>query len=232
MLDAVLNTHGLVAYLAVLACLLGGAFGLPVPEDLALITAGVLVHLEKAEPWLMLAVCYFGIVLGDLIIFRIGWMAGPALFRQRWVKRYMNSKKLHSIRVGLERKTFVTIVLARHLFYLRTATFLVCGSVRMSFSRFFLADAIAALITAPLMLGIGYVGAQNYDLLVGYVKQVKAALLAGGVIFLAFVIISFLRRRKRLEQEALEEEAEIPQDSSSVAEPSTTAPTPSSADRS
>ncbi len=207
MLDAVLNSHGLVAYLSVLACLLAGAFGLPVPEDLALITAGVLVHLEQAEPWLMLAVCYTGIVLGDLIIFRIGWMAGPALFRQRWVRRYMNSRKLHSIRVGLEKRTFVTILVARHLFYLRTATFLVCGSVRMSFARFLLADAVAALITAPLMLGIGYIGAQNYDLLVHYVKQVKIALLLGGVIFLAFVVISFLRRRKRLEREAAEDEA-------------------------
>lgn len=201
MLDAVLNTHGLVAYLAVLACLIAGALGLPVPEDLALITAGVLVHLEKAEFWLMLGVCYVGIITGDLVIFRIGWMAGPALFRQRWVKRFMNSKKLHSIRVGLERKTFVTIVVARHLFYLRTATFLVCGSVRMSFVRFFVADAIAALITAPLMVSLGYIGAQNYDLMLQYVKQVKTALLIGGVITFSVIGMYIWKRRDQGEDD-------------------------------
>lgn len=207
MLDAVLNTHGLVAYLAVFACLVAGAFGLPIPEDLSLITAGVLVHLEKAETWLMLAVCYLGILAGDLIIFRIGWMTGPALFRQRWVRRYMNSRKLHSIRVGLEKKTFATILLARHLFYLRTATFLVCGSVRMSFARFFLADAVAALITAPLMVGIGYIFAQNYELLLHYVHQVKIGLVVGGVITAAIIVTMFLRRRRRLELEAAEDDA-------------------------
>lgn len=195
MLDAVLNTHGLVAYLAVLACLMAGALGLPVPEDLALITAGVLVHLGQAEFWLMLGVCYVGILTGDLVIFRIGWMAGPALFRQRWVKRFMSSKKLHSIRVGLEKKTFVTIVVARHLFYLRTATFLVCGSVRMSFMRFLVADAIAALITAPLMVSLGYIGAQNYDLMLQYIRQVKTALLLGGVITFTVVGVYIWRRR-------------------------------------
>ncbi len=195
MLDVVLNTHGLVAYLAVLACLMAGALGLPVPEDLALITAGVLVHLEKAEFWLMLSVCYVGIISGDLIIFRIGWLAGPTLFRQRWVKRFMNSKKLHSIRVGLEKKTFLTIVIARHLFYLRTATFLVCGSVRMSFVRFLVADAVAALITAPLMVSIGYIGAQNYDLMLQYVKQAKIVLLIGGIITFAIVGTYIWRRR-------------------------------------
>ena len=207
MLDAVLDTHGLVAYLAVFACLVAGAFGLPIPEDISLITAGVLVHLQKAETWIMLAVCYVGILLGDLIIFRIGWMTGPALFRQRWVRRYMNSKKLHSIRVGLEKKTFFTILLARHLFYLRTATFLVCGSVRMSFTRFLIADAVAALITAPLMVGLGFTFAQNYDLLLHYLHQVKVALVIGGIITFGTLLVVFLRRRRRLEQEVLDDEA-------------------------
>lgn len=208
MLDAVLDTHGLVAYLAVLTCLMAGALGLPVPEDLALITAGVLVHLQKAEFWLMLGVCYVGIILGDLIIFRIGWMAGPALFRQRWVKRFMNSRKLHSIRVGLEKKTFLTIVVARHLFYLRTATFLVCGSVRMSFPRFLIADAIAALITAPLMVSVGYIGAQNYDLMLKYVGQVKTALLVGGVLTFGALGIYIWRKRHQPEDDLAEDDAQ------------------------
>lgn len=218
MLDAVLSTHGLIAYLAVLACLMGGAVGLPVPEDLALITAGVLVHLQKADAWLMLGVCYLGILLGDLIIFRIGWMAGPALFRQRWVKRFINSKKLHYIRVGLERKTFFTILLARHLFYLRTATFLVCGSVRMSFVRFFVADAVAALITAPLMLSLGYIGAQNYDLMLHYVRQVKIALVVGGILLFAGLAIFLWRRKKQLEQETDDDEEELSLEGSAAPE--------------
>lgn len=195
MLEALFNTHGIVAYLAVLACLIGGAFGLPIPEDISLITAGALIHFDKAEVFLMGLVCYVGILAGDLIIFRIGWMAGPALFRQRWVRRLINSKRLHEIRLGLEKRTFVTILLARHLFYLRTATFLVCGSVRMSFSRFFIADAIAALITAPLMLTIGYLFANYYESVVHYANQVKIALLVLGLIVFGAVATYIFRKR-------------------------------------
>lgn len=209
MLDFVLNTHGLVAYLTILASLLAGAFGFPLPEDLSLISAGILIHLDKAELWIMAATCYVGILTGDLIIFRIGWMAGPALLRKRWVRRYMTAKKLHSIRQGLERRTFSTILFARHLFYLRTATFLVCGTVRMSFIRFILADAVAALITTPVMLGLGYFFAQHYDTMLAYMHQVKIALILVGIVGAAYLILRQIRRQRRRARRSLKLEAEI-----------------------
>ena len=218
MLEALFNTHGIIAYLAVFACLIGGAFGLPIPEDISLITAGALIHFDKAEVFLMGVVCYVGILAGDLIIFRIGWMAGPALFRQRWVRRMINSKRLHEIRLGLEKRTFVTILLARHLFYLRTATFLVCGSVRMSFSRFFIADAIAALITAPLMLTIGYLFANYYASVVHYANQVKIGLLVVGLLVFGAIAAYILRKRSRMSADGAPEGDDVSEDAEVEAE--------------
>ena len=192
MLDTLMNAHGLAAYLLILAVLLGSAFGLPVPEDLSLIIAGVLVASDNATLWIMVLVCYFGILAGDLIIYRVGWMAGPRLFRKRWFKRYLTSTKLQTLRANLERKTFFTIFLARHLFYLRTVTFLVCGAVRVSFPRFLLADALAALITTPLMLGLGYLFAEHYEHLIGLVKQVKLALVALGIVGALYLYRRFI----------------------------------------
>ena len=205
MLDALLASHGLVAYLLVIAILLGSAFGLPVPEDLSLIIAGILVASENAELWIMFLTCYVGIIAGDLIIYRLGWMTGPRLFRKRWVKKYMTSSKLQGLRANLERKTFVTIFIARHLFYLRTITFLVCGAVRVSFTRFLIADAIAALITTPLMLGIGYLFGQHYDQIVEGMKQVKLLLVLVGV---GIAVYLYFRFRKKVESHAEEAEDE------------------------
>lgn len=194
MLDTLLTSHGLAAYLLIVATLLGSAFGLPFPEDLSLIIAGVLVASENAELWIMALTCYFGILAGDLIIYRLGWMSGPRLLRKRWVKRYMNSSKLQGLRANLERKTFVTIFVARHLFYLRTITFLVCGAVRVSFLRFLLADAIAALLTTPLMLGIGYLFAQHFDHIVAIIKQIKLVLVLAGVVVAVYLYFNFRRQ--------------------------------------
>ncbi len=205
MLDALLASHGLVAYLLIIAILLGSAFGLPVPEDLSLIIAGILVASENAELWIMLLTCYLGIIAGDLIIYRLGWITGPRLFRKRWVKKYMTSSKLQGLRANLEKKTFLTIFVARHLFYLRTITFLVCGAVRVSFTRFLIADAIAALITTPLMLGIGYLFGQHYDHIVGVIKQIKLLLVLVGV---GVAIYLYFRFRKKVESHAEEAQDE------------------------
>jgi hypothetical protein len=65
----------------------------------------------------------------------------------------------------------------------------------MSFSRFFIADAIAALITAPLMLTIGYLFANYYESVVHYANQVKIALLVLGLIVFGAVATYIFRKR-------------------------------------
>jgi len=144
-------------------------------------------------------VCYLGIIAGDLIIYRVGWITGPRLFRKRWFKRFLTSTRLQTLRSNLEKRTFLTIVIARHLFYLRTATFLVCGAVRVSFSRFLIADAIAALITTPVMLGLGYLFGEHYDHLMAWMREIKIALVVLG---LATALYLYWRFKRNAESES------------------------------
>lgn len=201
MVDALLNAHGVVAYILIFATLLGSAFGLPVPEDLSLIIAGLLIASENAHLWLMAITCYCGILIGDLIIYRVGWITGPKLFRKKWFKKYLTSTKLQTLRGNLTRRTFLTIFLARHLFYLRTVTFLVCGAVRVPFSRFLIADSIAALVTTPLMIGLGYFFHAHYETLLAWVKQIKLLLVILGVLVAIYLVARFMRQARSQEEE-------------------------------
>jgi membrane protein DedA with SNARE-associated domain len=130
----------------------------------------------------------------------------------------MTSSKLQGLRANLERKTFLTIFVARHLFYLRTITFLVCGAVRVSFTRFLVADAIAALITTPLMLGIGYLFGQHYDQIVEIIKQVKVLLVVGGVGVAVYLYFRFRQKVESHAEEAEDEEFDEEEDSSEAEE--------------
>jgi membrane protein DedA with SNARE-associated domain len=195
MLDAILNFSGVFAYLAVFAVLVASAVGLPFPEDLSLIGAGILVAFGRANLYVMALVCYLGIMVGDLIIYRLGWISGPALFRRRLFRRLLTAKRLKQIRNGLERRTFATILVARHLFYLRTATFLVCGAVRVSPTRFIIADAVAALITTPVMMGLGYFGAQHHEAVLQHLSQLKIVLVVLGVLAALALYLRYLHRR-------------------------------------
>jgi membrane protein DedA with SNARE-associated domain len=109
----------------------------------------------------------------------------------------VTSSRLRVVRANIERRTFLTILIARHLFYLRTVTFLVCGAVRVSPARFIGADAIAALITTPLMLSIGYLFAEHYEALFLYVKQVKTSLVIAGVISFLYLALRYVRAKRR-----------------------------------
>lgn len=194
-------------YVKILALLLGGCFGLPIPEDIALVWAGILVH-DEANIFVMAIVCYFGILLGDILIFRAGRLAGPSLLKKRWIRSRIGSEKLQTLRAKLDSRAFVTVLIARHLFYLRTATFLVCGAVRMRFWRFLVADAIAALLTVPLMMGLGYLFAEHQDVLFTALGKVKLILVGFGIAALLLIVLYRIKKRKSEALETSDEEVD------------------------
>lgn len=206
MFDLIVESQGYLAYLLVLLALLAGSIGIPAPEDLTLIAAGVLCSLAHVNTWIMALTCYLGLIIGDLIIYRIGWIAGPTLFRKRWFRRHISTKRIEMMRTNLHKRTMLTILVARHLFYIRTATFLMCGAVRISFARFIVMDAVAALITTPLMMGLGYLFAHNYEAIVDWVREIKFILVALGVIG---ALLLYRRYRNRGGEERDAEDAAL-----------------------
>lgn len=157
-----LAQDGIIVYLSLFFALMGGAIGLPIPEDIPLLVAGALIYKEIGNPYAVLAVCYISIIIGDFLIFLIGRRLGPTLFNKSWFRSRIPPSKIRHVRFNLERRSLLMIFIARHLFYLRTVTFLACGAVKMRASRFLLADATAALISVPIMASIGYFLMKQY----------------------------------------------------------------------
>lgn len=182
-----LQSAGMI-YLALFLLLMGGAIGLPIPEDLPLILAGIVISHEAADPRLVFVVCYASILLSDLMIFGVGRYFGPRLFKTKRFRARFPLSKVRVLRLRLEKRSFFTILLARHLFYLRTVTFLTCGAVRMRLHKFLIADAAAALVSVPLMVGLGYLAAEHYDTVMEWVGRAKllSAVIAVTVLVLLY----------------------------------------------
>src|SRR3954468_20786859 len=79
-LDLLLS-HGSIG-LVVLALVVAG-LGLPVPEDIMLLAAGVLVHRGEVSFVGALAACAVGVLVGDTTIFLIARRLGPAAITRR-----------------------------------------------------------------------------------------------------------------------------------------------------
>jgi membrane protein DedA with SNARE-associated domain len=197
MYDWFFGQQGPWLYSSLFFALLGGAFGLPIPEDLPLIIAGVLVHQGRADLLLILIVCYIAVVAGDVIIFRVGKKLGPALFTKRWFRRRVNLSTIKSMRLNLEKRSFTMILVARHLFYLRTVTFLICGAVKMNFTRFLIADMVAALISLPIMLGIGYLFSEHFDTMLEQISSIRRSFVIVSVPIIALICYLLYHRSKK-----------------------------------
>ena len=191
-----------VVYCGLFALLLTGALGFP-PEDVTLLLGGVVVHHGRGDLLYIFLICYFGTIIGDLFIYLVGRRYGAALFNKSWLRSRVPPSRLRWVRRGLDKRAFPTIFVARHLFYLRTLTFLTCGVVKMRFMRFLFADAVSALVSVPLMLAIGYQASDNYQAVLAYIGRAK--ILSLFLVFLAIAGIVWLIFRSRIDREESEE---------------------------
>lgn len=163
MIDQLLSGEGPLLYLALFLALMGGAIGLPIPEDIPLIAAGIAAQAGAGRVELLFLTCYFSVLIGDTFVYYVGRKLGPKLFQMNWFKKRHSESKVRRFRLRMEKRSLAMIFIARHLFYLRTVTFLTCGAVKMKASRFIMNDAIAALISVPLMMTVGYFAAEHYE---------------------------------------------------------------------
>jgi membrane protein DedA with SNARE-associated domain len=200
-----LMQSAVVVYGVLFTLLLTGALGFP-PEDVTLILGGIVIHSGQGEPQIVFALCYIGTLLGDFFIYAVGRRFGPALYNKAWFKSRVRPGRIKLIKTALERRSFPMIFIARHLFYLRTVTFLTCGAVRMSFARFLVADCLSALVSVPLMLWIGFQASEHYDTVYNYLKRAKLfSLFLVVAALIAFGLYILYKKEEALEDEAEKE---------------------------
>jgi membrane protein DedA with SNARE-associated domain len=190
----------------VFTLLVACGLGLPLPEDVALITGGYLAG--KGPPIgvgslpLMILVGLTGILIGDSIIFRAGATYGEALLQTR-IGRHIPGERVERI-IGLfERHGPKFIMLARFLPGVRAVTYFVAGTTGVPYWKFLLYDGIAACASAPAWVLLGHWAGKHRMLRKAwqYAKEVQigiiAVVLAIVVLWIAFALIRRRMRRDR-----------------------------------
>ncbi|MCC6932990.1 MAG: DedA family protein [Deltaproteobacteria bacterium] len=160
------SDNGLVVNVTIFALLVLGGFGLPIPEDLPLIFAGVATSNDIIPLPIAFAVCYTGVIISDQIIFGLGYFFGNRILDAGTRSRYfpaITEERINEIREGLKRKQFIYIFIGRHIYPVRTATFLTAGALRIPYKDFFVADIIAGLVSVSAMMTLGYVLGRTFS---------------------------------------------------------------------
>lgn len=185
-------------FLLLLLC----GMGLPVPEDIILVVAGMLA-MDDGRSWVSTAcLMYLGVLVGDALIFLLGRFFGQRLLAWEVTHHLFPPKKQAKVEELFDRYGSFVLLLARFLPGLRAPIFSSAGAMRVGFVRFLVLDGFAALVSVPVFVWMGHWLWSRFN---DDVKQMHAALSASHryvmygalVIVVGIVAAWWIRYRKR-----------------------------------
>ncbi|MGH8159170.1 MAG: DedA family protein [Rhodanobacter sp.] len=185
-------------YVAVFIALMICGAGLPLPEDITLVAGGVIAGLGYANVHAMFALTMFGVLLGDSAIFLLGHHYGARMLQWRFIARVLTPKRYAMVQEKFVRYGNRMLFIARFLPGMRTTVYITAGiSHRVSFTRFLLIDGLAALISVPFWVYLGFFGADNHEWLMKWVHRGQSSLWALVGLVLLVLLVLWWRHRRR-----------------------------------
>ncbi len=162
-MDILISFFSEYGYAAVFFVLVICGFGVPIPEDITLVSGGVIAGLsESVNPHIMLLVSFAGVIAGDSTMYWLGRLYGAKILRFRPVKKVLTLKRLRMVREKFAKHGMWLLFFARFLPGLRAAIYTVSGiTKKVSYARFVLIDLLAASISVPIWIYLGHFGAKN-----------------------------------------------------------------------
>ena len=204
------SDNGLVVHISIFGLLLLGGFGFPIPEDVPLLLAGIASSQGIVSIELIWITCYVGVMAADLLLYFAGYFFGGKILEAGTRSKFfpaITEKSIERIRNGLRKRRLTIIFIGRHLFPVRTVTFLTTGALKVPFLEFLLADGIAALVSVTIVVSLGYYlgGQLTPEVISHFIQQAHVYV----SVFLIFLVLYYMARwrRKNREQAAAAEVA-------------------------
>lgn len=202
LLDFFLNFSGPTPYIMIFVILLACGFGLPMPEDIVLFAAGLFVYYGGANIYIMIAICFAGVMVGDAAVFTIGALYGRRITKHRIVQKILPPQRLRMVRKKLHEQGSKVIFAARFMPGLRTPIFFSAGTLHLPFRVFFFYDGLAALLSVPAIVYTVYYFGEQVDHIVKVIKRVESGILVTIIAIIAFIIFKlYFSHKKRKEME-------------------------------
>jgi membrane protein DedA with SNARE-associated domain len=149
--------------------------GLPIPEDISLISAGYLAHR--------------GVVMGRLF--------GTRLLNSKLAQRFFRPRKQIRVKAYFRKYGSKVIFIARFLPGLRFSIFLSAGTLRVRPSVFVIYDSLAALVSVPALVYLAWFFGEHIDHVVSWARRSEYGILALVGVFVIWLAVKMIRKRRR-----------------------------------
>lgn len=196
-----INTYDIYAiFLILVLC----GLGLPLPEDITLITAGVVIyHNQSPSLFIMVLVCLTGVILGDFIAFMIGYLSGEKLLNNKYTKRIITETNYNKINNFYLKYGSLFIFIGRFLPGLRMPIFLFAGIFKkVKPNIFVLIDFLASIISVPVWVYIGYYFGGDLKKIKEFaMENTETFFILSGITFVAYVLFIFIKNMRKIKIE-------------------------------
>lgn len=198
LLDFLLIFSGPTIYAVIFGVLLACGLGLPIPEDVTLIGAGVAAYYGLVNLWAVIFVCYIGVILGDSIMFFLGAHYGRKLTK-RWIfHKLLPDDRLNSVRRRFHARGNSLIFAARFMPGFRAPIFFCAGTLHLPYRIFLFYDGLAALVSVPVIVGVVYYCGDKFEQVVRYIQKAEHGLLVVILVVIAAMAVKWYITHRKL----------------------------------
>lgn len=176
------------SYGLMILALIAAGLGLPLPEDIVMISGAILAQRGVTTLPLTVLSLAVGVFLGDTALFFVARRIGPAIYKWRWIQRVLPGHRREWIEQKIARHGSMVVFFARHVAGVRGPTFAIAAIHGISYPRFILWDMLALAISLPIWMGLGWVFANSWDELLAYTHSVEQAISIGVVVLVLLLI--------------------------------------------
>jgi len=188
-------------YIWIFLFLVGTGCVLPLPEEVAIIYAGVAAAAGDLDVWMALATCIAGALVGDAVMYWVGRGLGRGWLRHHpRLSRFFHAEHEQKMERIIRRHGKKVFFVARFMVGFRGPLYLAAGAIRIPFELFLAIDAVCASTVVGLFYALSYFfGIQVKD----WIMNGEYAVTAVVIVVASVAVTVFLVRRHRAAKEEL-----------------------------
>jgi len=194
-------------YLALIVVLVLTGAGLPLPEEVPVVLAGVASAHGHMDPWLAFASCMVGAILGDSVMYWIGHHFGHGFIwrHPRW-SRFLHAEREEQIERAITQHGLKVFFLARFLVGVRAPMYIAAGVLKVPYRRFLATDLFCATVVIGMFFWLSYAFGKEITDLIHDIEVVLTVVVV--IAALAATFYFWRRHRRRLAAEGKLSDAE------------------------
>ncbi len=202
-------------YLFIILFMTASSFGLPIPEEMTLVSAGLVAYMARhpeiypppyegavgVNLYLLATICFFAIFASDIFVYMLGKFFGKKIIQTNFFKKKIGTEVFDKINKWFNKYDVWACGIFRFTPGARFPGHMSCGLLGVPLWKFALIDGAAALISVPTqVLLVAFYG----EIILSKVKEFKMALgVVVGLVLIVYIIKKVIKRKRKKTNEII-----------------------------